>query len=187
MQRKFLMAIAALGFLAACGPVDQTKPAADPTRIEQAAQKANQQQLIVAQPAPHLDVSMERKNLVKRLERLNTENMSGYIYLLTQQGQVVAFYPIAGKVTSLNSYLSGDTRNIDDDHCQHAFGDGYSCPGIQVESPDYDGAYGKNSDGIFFFTADTDAYVEWHGDYLFSDQPLKLTTPPIMVRNIADK
>lgn len=55
-----------------------------------------------------------------------------------------------------------------------------------IEQPDYDGAYGKNAEGIFFFTADSNAYVEWAGDYLFSDQPLRLNQEPMMVRNVGD-
>ena len=149
--------------------------------VEQQAQEKSQMNLIQAYPAPQLAYSGERLNLIKRLKRLNTENMSGYVYLLTQQGAVVAFYPINGKVTSLNAYLSGDTK-------PNYFREPSSLPdpGWQMtESPDYDGAYGKNSDGIFFFTADTDAYVEWHGDYLFSDAPLQLSQPPLAVRQIS--
>ena len=37
--------------------------------------------------------------------------------------------------------------------------------------------------GIFFFTTEG-AYVEWVGDYMMSDQPLKLTTQPELVREI---
>ena len=40
-----------------------------------------------------------------------------------------------------------------------------------------------NTDGIFFFTTEG-AYVEWKGDYMMSDQPLKLTTTPELVREI---
>lgn len=165
----------AFALLAACS--DSARYAESSTQISQRATESNMQRLIAAIPPPQLATSGERKNLVRRLERLNTENMSGYIYLLNY-GSVVAFYPIAGKVTSLNAYLSGEEQLINDPH-----GD-LSAGSASVESPDFDGAYGKNSDGIFFFTADTDAYVEWHGDYLFSDQPLHLSQQPIMIRDM---
>jgi hypothetical protein len=46
-----------------------------------------------------------------------------------------------------------------------------------------DGSYGSNGDAIFFFTTD-DIYVEWRGDYMLADQPLKMTTQPELVRQI---
>jgi len=47
-----------------------------------------------------------------------------------------------------------------------------------------DGGKGTNGDGIFFFTTEG-AYAEWHGDYMVSDFPLKLSTPPELVRNVS--
>jgi hypothetical protein len=149
-------------------------PRPSSSQIEQKATEDNQQRLIAAIPPPQLQTSLERKNLAERLRRINAENMTGYIYLI-DHGTVMAFYPVRGKVTSLNAYLSGQEKIVDDPHVAGS---------LLVESPDFDGAYGKNSDGIFFFTADTNAYVEWFGDYLWSDQPLKLNQEPMMVRQI---
>lgn len=129
-----------------------------------------QRRLMDAQPMPRIDISAERKNLVKRLERLNTQNMSGYVYLISY-GQVVSHYPVDGKVTSLNAYLmAGETP------C--------SAEGRMCEQPDLDGAYGQNDQGIFFFTADTDTYVEWKGEYVFTDQPLTLSIQPRLERQV---
>lgn len=41
----------------------------------------------------------------------------------------------------------------------------------------------NKGDGIFFFTTEG-AYVEWAGEYMVSDFPLKLSTPPAMVKQI---
>lgn len=182
---KKLFVIAALACLAFVGGCDPSGPVQASTSTQNAkAVEDNQQRLQTAQPAPRLDVSLERQNLVERLKRLNKQNMSGYIYLLNKGGSVVAFYPVRGKATSLNAYLMAGEALQEDSKCRH-FGD-YTCPGQAVEQPDYDGAYGKNAEGIFFFTADTNAYVEWSGDYLFSDQPLKLSQQPLMVRSVND-
>jgi hypothetical protein len=32
----------------------------------------------------------------------------------------------------------------------------------------------------------SDIYVEWRGDYMLCDAPLKLSTPPVVVINEAD-
>jgi hypothetical protein len=37
-------------------------------------------------------------------------------------------------------------------------------------------------DGIFFFEAGTNAYIEWRGDYFYSDQCLTTSQRPILVR-----
>lgn len=176
MSRKYLIPLLASAFLlAACQPAKPTSSEQERKSVE-----ANQQRLITAIPAPVLDTSLERQNLAERLKRINQQNMSGYVYLLSY-GRVVASYPIRGKVSSLNAYLMGGERPEDDPECI-----GGECAAIMVEQPDYDGAYGKNADGVFFFTADTNAYVEWAGDYLFSDQPLKLNQEPMMVRNVTN-
>ncbi len=174
MRKLSILAIASTLFLAACEPAQPTSAQTNAKSVEE-----NQQRLMKTIPAPKLDTSLERQNLVERLSRINQQNMSGYVYLLSY-GRVVASYPIRGKVTSLNAYLMAGETAV------RPFV-GECCGPVTIEQPDYDGAYGKNADGIFFFTADSNAYVEWAGDYLFSDQPLRLNQEPMMVRNVEDK
>jgi hypothetical protein len=171
---KKLITISALAILLA-----SCEPKVDSTIFNANSVEENQQRLMAAIPAPVLDTSLERANLVERLKRINQQNMSGYIYLLSY-GRVVASYPIRGKVTSLNAFLMAGERPYG---CKNSE-PGDCNAGRMIEQPDYDGAYGKNAEGIFFFTADTNAYVEWAGDYLFSDQPLKLNQEPMMVREV---
>ena len=87
----------------------------------------------------------------------------------------MAYYPVKGKVSSLNSYLSTPQQVIRWPE--------KSADKFVVDSPDFDGTYGQNDDGIFFFTT-SNAYVEWKGDYLWSDQPLQLTQQPELVVNL---
>lgn len=177
MFRSFL----AFGILATVAATQEgCNGSPPPSKVqEQRATESNQQRLIQAVPLPVLQTSLERKNLAERLERINQQNMTGCIYLMSY-GAVVSFYPVRGKVTSLNAYLTGQEQIVDDPYGTVDAG------GQLMEAPDLDGAYGKNSDGIFFFTADSDAYVEWHGDYLWSDQCLKLNQQPLMVREVRD-
>lgn len=180
MKRVILLAASVLA-LAACGDY---RPST--AQIEQQQQEATQSTLIQATPIPQLQYSAERQNLVKRAERLNTENVNGCVTLLSY-GRVIAQYNVAGKVSSLNAYLTGDQRAAR----LRVQGSSMSTEGgnaasnyldALVESPDVDGAYGENPNGIFFFEANTDAYVEWHGDYLFSDQCLTPNERPAMSR-----
>lgn len=170
MKRLALLIIPVLA-LAACDPSPR------PSVIsERAAVEGNQKSLVGAIPAPVLQTSLERINVKRRLETLNKENQTSYIYLVSY-GNVMAYYAVSGKVSSLNSYMVPSEQIVNDPH-----GD-LSAGSVLMESPDIDGTYGKNVDGIFFFTTDG-AYVEWMGDYLWSDQPLKLSQPVQLTRDV---
>ncbi len=170
-MKKLLLTAALAALLAACGEAQ----APDIGRREQAAQVNTQERLVQATPIPALQYSAERVNLVKRAERLNTENLNGCVTLISY-GRVIAQYNVDGKVSSLNSYLTGSERPIDDPHGS------YDSGSVMMESPDVDGTYGENIQGVFFFEANTNAYVEWHGDFLYSDQCLTPNERPAMTR-----
>lgn len=144
-----------------------------------------QSRMISSVPIPNLQTSSERKNVARRAEIFNNEDKISYIYLVSY-GKVMAFYPVKGKVSSLNSYMSPTQQLVDyyGRKCGPSWSN--SC-GIQssyiVDAPDIDGTYGENVPGVFFFTTEG-AYVEWKGDYMMSDQPLKLTTQPELIREI---
>lgn len=174
---KKLMFTASIGVALLASACNVQSPASATERERQAV-AANQDRLIIDIPPPALTTSLERKNLVERLSRINQQNMSGCIYLISQ-GTVMAFYPVRGKVTSLNAYLAAESRVWTD---RGSTGGG----NMLVEQPDFDGAYGKNADGVFFFTADSNAYVEWAGEYLWSDQCLSLNQQPKLIREIKD-
>lgn len=136
----------------------------------------NQARLIRAVPPPELTYSLERENLRSRIERFNDPNKVSYIYLLSDTGQIYTFLPIKGKVSSVNSKLTTGEQIVDDPYC---WGES-SCGGHVVESPQEDGSYGTNGDAIFFFTTE-DVYIEWNGKYLLADQPLQLTSQPLLI------
>lgn len=120
------------------------------------------------QPTPtDLDYSLERYNLIRRAYWVNglkekartvtrpAEVPLGYCILLSYTGQVVGQFQVDGKVTSLNSYLTADYYYKSGSDKQYPL-------------PDVDGSYGSNDDGIFFFTPQWQ-YIEWNGNYLYSD------------------
>lgn len=181
-------ALVAAGTLAAC---DYTSGPPSARQVEQAAAVENQAKLNQSAPIPILPISQERENLVKRATRINVQNMTSCITLFSQNGVVVGFFPVNGKVSSLNSYLLSGEQLVDgyDGSVVNAgapatavgSSDNYTRYPVVMEQPDIDGAYGENADGIFFFTADTDAYVEWKGDYFWSDQCLTPSVQPLLV------
>lgn len=145
---------------------------------EQNLTEANQAHLNAVQPAPKLDTSLERSNLIARLKFLNNANQLGYVYLLGLNGNVVAHYTIKGKVSSLNSLLT----TTDQVRCPYGGSvDTASC--VALASPDLDGSYGPNPSGIFFFTTNG-TYVEWSGTYVYSSQQLDIQTPVSLTEQV---
>lgn len=135
--------------------------------------------LVVNQPTPtDIEYSLERYNLIRRAYWVNGQREKaialvsavqkplGYVVLLTEGGAVVGTFIVDGKLSSLNSFLTPDSTYY------------------QYEStlnewlPDVDGSYGDNDSGIFFFTPQGQ-YVEWNGNYLYSDIPFQVDDPVV--------
>jgi hypothetical protein len=132
----------------------------------------NHARLVKAQPPPMFDYSLERENLIKKLKLMNTQNRIFYIYCLGMNGNVVYHGMVKGKVSSLNSLLTTPEQLI------YVGGQDSTRNGVhRMPSPDFDGSYGKNPDGIFWFSPD-DRYHEWAGGpYYLSETPEKINTP----------
>lgn len=178
MKKLFLLVPLLLGalFLGGCELNSNSSYSKDSAKVEE-TQKRVQQSV----PIPQIKTSAERKNIAARATLFDNENKITYIYLINY-GKVMAFFSVQGKVSSLNSYLTPMDKLV--------YSNGASCDNSYhselcyvVSSPDIDGAYGENADGIFFFTTEG-AYIEWKGDYMVSDQPLKLIQQPELIREI---
>jgi len=169
-----VLAVVLLG--SGCAPASTGSYSSDTAKVEE-----TQKRVQAMVPIPEIKTSAERQNIASRAKLFDSENKITYIYLISY-GKVMAFYTVKGKVSSLNSYLTPLDKVVKDDGspCDYYSSTG-SC--YVVSAPDIDGAYGENANGIFFFTTEG-AYVEWQGDYMVSDQPLQLSTPPELVRSV---
>lgn len=148
--------------------------------IEERFTEENQQRLLKSSPPPKLTTSLERENLIRRYEFLNDQNKIFYVYLISY-GKVMGYYTAQGKISSVNSRLTQEDQIVDVENL--GISSYESNDGLVVGSPQLDGSYGTNGDGIFFFTTEG-AYVEWNGEYIVSDFPLKMSTPPILVKEV---
>lgn len=154
---------------------------AENTLVREAAiTELQQRKHLQSFPIPTLERSQERKNLIARLNRFNSDDKVSYIYLINF-GKVMAFYAVKGKVSSVNSMLTTTEQLVNGEGAQCSSSNSTNC--YNVPSPDIDGSYGSNGNAIFFFTTD-DIYVEWSGDYMLADQALKLTQQPELIRQI---
>lgn len=151
------------------------------SKTELDAAETNQQRLVQQVPIPNIQDSLERRNVAKRAETFNKSDKVSYVYLVSF-GKVMAFYTAQGKISSLQSYLNPTDRLVNErgSKCEWASSDS---PCFVMQAPEIDGTYGSNPEGIFFYTTEG-AYVEWNGEYMVSDQPLKLATPPELVREV---
>lgn len=173
-MKKILIVLVSLLLVAGCvdGPPSTQK-------VEQNKVEDNQKVLTENQPIPTITHSLERENIINRLKLLNDESKVFYVYLVSY-GKVMAFYTAKGKVSSLNSYVNSQERVVRDENCHSS--DSSNCFFV-IDTPDIDGSYGVNADGVFFFTTEN-AYVETTMDYMVSDQPLKLSQPPELIREV---
>ena len=135
------------------------------------------------QPTPtDVSYSLERYNLIRRTYWVNGQREKanllpcevdkplGYIVLFSGN-VVVGNFVVDGKVSSLNSFLTPDSEYYD------IIG---SSSYYNKWLADVDGTYGENDSGIFFFTPDG-KYIEWSGDYLYSDIPFEVDSPVLSV------
>jgi hypothetical protein len=168
-MRRLVLCFVVAAFIVGCD--ESNKTAVE----EQRKTEENQSRLLKVQPPPSLDWSLERENIIKRTKLWNEPNKVSYIYLVSF-GKVMAFYPIKGKVSSVNSQITNPEQIAYRRNRESL---------VTLPSPSEDGSYGTNGDAVFFFTTDG-TYVEWAGDYMLCDKPLKLSTPPQMILEVQE-
>lgn len=173
-----LLVVIVLALLALTGCSDI--PTAKGTKADVQAQITVANVLTGNQPTPtDINYSLERYNLIRRAYWVNgqrekanalacaVEKPLGYIVLFAGN-TVVGNFIVDGKVTSLNSFLSPDSEYYEYSYGEHRTYNKWLA--------DVDGSYGENDDGIFFFTPDG-KYIEWTGEYLYSDIPFIIDNP----------
>jgi len=163
---KYILALSLIFFIGCSGYGDST------AGKEQQRTEQNQNRLLSAQPPVQLDWSLEREQINKRTNLWNNKNKVSWIYLVNY-GQIMAFYSIKGKVSSVNSQITNPEQLVR--VWQERF--------EKLPSPAEDGSYGTNGDAIYFFTTEG-TYVEWNGEYMLADKPLKLSQKPLLYRDV---
>lgn len=184
-----LLVVVVLALLALTGCSDI--PTAKGTKADVEAQITVANVLTGNQPTPtDINYSLERYNLIRRAYWVNgqrekanalacaVEKPLGYIVLFAGN-TVVGNFIVDGKVTSLNSFLSPDSEYYEYSYGEHRTYNKWLA--------DVDGSYGENDDGIFFFTPDG-KYIEWTGEYLYSDIPFIVDSPVVRYEgSVADE
>lgn len=193
MKRKTGMRVVAAGFAALCMVLTLSNcseggkgSAGEGTKQNIRDTQIVTDELATAQTTPtDIDYSLERYNLIRRAywvngqrEKANTlvcqvDKPLGYIVLFAGNATVSRFV-VDGKVSSLNSFLSPDYVEYVEVYGESSGGNVV----VNTQLADIDGSYGENDNGIFFFTPDG-KYVEWTGEYLYSDIPFEVEDPVV--------
>ena len=125
----------------------------------------HQQAAEAAREAQSLDFSAgnaERENILRRARLVSQPGLTGYVVLLNL-GRPIAYYTVRGKVTSSGKRLEAPLQE---------YGVAGSGANPLGPAPSYDGTYGESDHYVYFWTTQGQ-YVQWSGDYLYSDQPLQ--------------
>jgi hypothetical protein len=168
MKKRLLTMVLAAGLVLATAACTSDKK----SNVNQSGQAQTQGavgRLQKTVPAYEPKDSAERRNNNERLKRWENPNKIGYIALVAMDGTLVWYGTIKGKPSSMNSHNTND----EDRECSGS--DGTGC--TTRSSPDLDGSWGDNPEGIFFFDT-AGIYHEWNGHYFMSDAPSKLTQQP---------
>lgn len=138
-------------------------------------QKASQQNeeaaksLVENDTLPDITRSLERENIKRRVEFINQPDRVGYLYLLSEQGQLIQEVQVNGKISSLNSFLTP---------MEEIYSSSYG--NLTLEAADVDGTWGENDNGVFWFTPDG-TYQEWNGLYLYSSERMSFDVKPVLM------
>lgn len=183
-MKKLLLATLVVGVLAGCS--DTGVPVTETNTYKEAAE-ANEKAIasvINGDTLPKIERSLERENIKRRIEFINLPDRVGYLYLLSNNGQLVKEVQVKGKVSSLNSYLTPmeEIKIIghDGDSSYHN-----ETP-VAVSAADVDGTWGENDAGIFWFTPDG-VYQEWTGLYMYSSERMSFKSQPILTEVVGNE
>lgn len=172
--RKLALALTGVGVLVAC-----TASSCAPTTSSQASSQSLTNDYTNAAtsqvPYPLNDMKSggwtERQMLKEHLERQNNPKALRYITFLTQQGQVVATYPVQGMVFDPNSQMTTS---------QIVNGCGSPCGAVTDAAGD-NGTWGPEAgSAAFFTTSGVEIQVPASMTWIESDAPLNLTTKPLI-------
>lgn len=159
--------------LTAC--LEESQPRAQDNRTQQAraAQTAAQ--------SVQFNANAEIDNIKRRLELTANPNLLGYIILLNDAGQPILYEGVRGKVTTSGSRLTPPDRVVENSIGGTNGGRSFT----SVRAPSDTGTYDTGTTQFIYYWSTSGTYRQWSGQYLYSDQPIRLRVEPLVV-NVQD-
>lgn len=142
----------------------------------QSVKQVEAQKSIEAAAALNFTDNAERENIVKRLKLTSQPGLLGFIVLLNSAGQPIMYTAVQGKVTS-------STKRLTPNQQVNRYGIGGTSGGegrVIINAPSDEGTFGSSDEYVFFWTPGGQ-YIQWKGEYLYSDKPIRLSIQPLVV------
>lgn len=166
---RLLICLITLLFVTACQP-----PAESSRESGEKAQEGIMKRALAKVPVPHVSNFQTRDTVAKWMRRMDRPSKTFYVYLLADTGQTIGYYVAQTRPVSICAMLTPPDREVEVLGEPHPLGSAPALDGVY---------YGEGAcSGVYFFDAETDAYVEISGmDYFVSDQPLSVDADPIRI------
>ena len=128
--------------------------------------------LLSLEPVHKITNYVERSNINRRLELFDSESQVSWIYCLGDNGQVVFYGSVLGKVTSSGKRLepnsTADCGGSPSGYCATNFNGQWTSERMQA-----DGTFGTSDHYIFWFDS-AHNYFQWDGKYFLTSVPIKI-------------
>lgn len=117
----------------------------------------------------------EIDNIKKRLELTSDPALMGYIVLFNDMGQPILYTTVKGKVTSGSKRLTAPFQETTLNRA------GATDPSSSdfTDAPSDEGTWGSSNPYIYFWTTGGQ-YIQWSGNYLYSDKAFRMDTPSVV-------
>ena len=110
-------------------------------------------------------MTAEQANIKKRYELASDANALWWIYCLADNGQVVYFGAVKGKVTSSGKALSSNSGSKDTVYMN------------------WDGSYGSSDSYVYWFDPQN-IYYQWSGHYFLTSREVKIKESVLNMRSV---
>jgi hypothetical protein len=172
MKKSFVILLLGLFLLVGC----KSTPSDVDTRQQEATTRVE---------IPNIENYVERHNIKKRQEIFDNPAQVSWIYCLAENGQVVFFGPVHGKVTSSGKRLEPKTlAGCVGDFCGSGeailFDGDYTTERMQA-----DGTFGSSDEYVYWFDPDGN-YYQWGGNYFLTSVPIPIENTVLNIREVGE-
>lgn len=120
----------------------------------------------------------EIDNIKRRLQLTSDPALMGYIVLFNDMGQPILYTTVKGKVTSGSKRLTAPVQAWNVDKGEFS--------GTELDAaPSDEGTWGSSNPYIFFWST-SGQYIQWSGNYLYSDKPMRLDQTAVVTITTTD-
>ena len=141
------------------------------------SQQVQEQKAQEASRSVEFTDNAEIKNIQHRLKLTSQPGLLGYVLLFNPgTGDPAMYTTVEGKITSGGKRLNPTEKLVRCDKGQY-YGE------CNMPSANDEGTYGTSGEYIYFWTTDGQ-YIQWNGNYLYSDKPIRIPPNRVLVNMV---